>query len=51
MTNSIDNLATVAMGEVFDPADAPDEAAWKEAMENAPKGWNKIEAGLEEITR
>lgn len=51
MTSSIESLATVGMGEVFNAADAPDETAWQEAMENAPKGWNQIEAGMEEITR
>lgn len=37
---TIECLATVGMGEVFNPADAPDEAAWRAAMEDAPKGWN-----------
>jgi hypothetical protein len=44
----IDYLATVTLGEVFDPADMPDETA---AMENAPEGWNDPLPGLEEITR
>jgi hypothetical protein len=47
----IEQLATVGMEETFNPADAPDENAWREAMEQAPKGWNEIEAGLDEATR
>jgi hypothetical protein len=47
----IEQLATVGMSEAFNPADAPDETAWREAMEQPPKGWNEIEAGLDEATR
>lgn len=47
----IERLAEIGMEEIFNPADAPDEAAWREVMETAPKGWNEIEAGMEEATR
>ncbi len=48
MENAIEFLATVTLGEVFDPADMPEEIA---AMENAPEGWNDAIPGLEEMTR
>jgi hypothetical protein len=47
----IERLTEIGLSEVFNPADAPDEKAWAEAMEQAPKGWNEIEAGLDEATR
>jgi hypothetical protein len=47
----IERLTEIGMEETFNPADAPDETAWREAMEQAPKGWNEIEAGLDEATR
>lgn len=51
MENVIEFLTNEGSNEKFNPADAPDEAAWREAMESAPKGWNEIEAGMEEVTR
>lgn len=40
MENVIEFLANEGSDEKFNPADAPDEAAWQAAMEGAPKGWN-----------
>ncbi len=51
MDSNIELLATVGMEETFNPADAPDEGAWREAMEQAPGEWNNPVAGMDEATR
>jgi hypothetical protein len=47
----IEQLTKIGLSEAFNPADAPDEAAWQEAMEQAPGEWNNPVAGMDEATR
>jgi hypothetical protein len=47
MDSNIELLATVGMSETFNPADAPDEGAWREAMNETHAPTERIQAALQ----